>query len=106
MFQGRELNLSQTPVKRTQEAPLPAATYATLLSIANATGFVPQGATATWGAPTGTVSRTALAAYAGQTVSNPPTQAEVQALDDAVKALSQHVVALITDLRTIGALKS
>lgn len=66
--------------------------------------FVRQDQTAAWGAATGTEARTALASYAGQVVSNPPTQAEVQALDDAVKALSQRVVALINDLRTINAL--
>lgn len=59
---------------------------------------------ATWTAATGTASRAALASYAGQTVSNPPTQAEVQALDNAVVAISQAVVALITDLRASGLL--
>jgi len=51
-----------------------------------------------WGSPSGTLSRAAYASYAGQTVSNPPTQAQMQALDDAVKALSQRVAALLTDL--------
>ena len=66
--------------------------------------FVRQDQGAAWTAATGTEARTALAAYAGQTVSNPPTQAEVQAIDDAVKAISQHVVALINDLKGNGAL--
>lgn len=66
--------------------------------------FVRQDQGTAWTAATGTEARTALAAYAGQTVSNPPTQAEVQAIDDAVKAISQHVVALINDLRGNGAL--
>jgi hypothetical protein len=57
-----------------------------------------------WTAATGTAARTALASYAGQTVSNPPTMAEVQAIDDALKALSQALVALITDLKANGAL--
>lgn len=61
--------------------------------------YVLRNQTAAWTAATGTAARTALASYAGQTVSNPPTQAEMQALDDAVKAISQHVVALINDLR-------
>lgn len=56
-----------------------------------------------WGVPTGTLSRTALAAYAGQTVSATPTQAQVQAIDDAVKAASQHLAALINDLHASGA---
>jgi hypothetical protein len=66
--------------------------------------FVRQDQTAVWSAATGTEARTALAAYAGQTVSNPPTQAEMQTLDDAVKAIGQHVVALINDLRSNGSL--
>lgn len=60
--------------------------------------------TAAWGTPTGTFARTTFAAYAGQTVSNPPTQAEMQALDDAVKANSQRLAALISDLRGNGVL--
>lgn len=55
-----------------------------------------------WAAPSGTLDRTSLAAYAGQTISNPPTQAEVQALDDACKKVSQVLAALITDLTTKG----
>lgn len=61
--------------------------------------YVLKNQTAAWGAPTGTLSRAVYASYAGQTVSNPPTQAEMQALDDAVKAMSQAVVGLITDLK-------
>lgn len=53
-----------------------------------------------WGSPSGTLSRAAYAAYAGQTVSNPPTQAEVQALDDTVKLLARTVAALLTDLHS------
>lgn len=59
---------------------------------------------AAWTDATGTASRTALASYAGQTVSNPPTQAEMQTLDDAVKAISQHLVAVINDLKANGSL--
>jgi hypothetical protein len=66
--------------------------------------FVQQDQTAVWAAATGTEARTALASYAGQTISNPPTQVEVQALDDAAKAISQHLVALINDGRAVGLL--
>jgi hypothetical protein len=66
--------------------------------------YVRQDQTAAWTAATGTEARTALASYAGQVISNPPTQAEVQALDDAVKAISQHLVALINDGRSAGLL--
>lgn len=59
---------------------------------------------AAWTAATGTESRSALAAYAGQVVSNPPTQAEMQALDNAVKANSQALAALINDLKANGTL--
>lgn len=65
-----------------------------------ATGLDYIAASAGWGAASGTLSRAAYAAYAGQTISNPPTDVEVQALDDAVKLLSQTVAALLTDLRT------
>lgn len=66
--------------------------------------YVRQDQGAAWTAATGTDARTALASYAGQTVSNPPTQAEMQTLDDAVKAVSQHLVALINDARSNGVL--
>lgn len=66
--------------------------------------YVRQDQGAAWTAATGTEARTALAAYAGQTISNPPTQAEVQTLDDAVKAIGQHLVALINDARANGTL--
>lgn len=42
--------------------------------------------------------------YAGQTVSNPPTQAEMQALDDAVVALATAYDDLVTALQTAGLL--
>lgn len=57
-----------------------------------------------WTDATGTAARTALASYAGQVVSNPPTQAQMQALDDAVKAISQHLVAVINDGKANGVL--
>lgn len=66
--------------------------------------FVRQDQTPAWTDASGTAARTALASYAGQTVSNPPTQAEMQALDDAVKAISQHLVALINDLKSVSVL--
>ena len=66
--------------------------------------YVPQKATTAWATPTGTFDRTTFATYAGQTVSNPPTQAQVQQIDDAVKLLSQHLAALISDLRANGVL--
>lgn len=55
-----------------------------------------------WGTPTGTSTRTSFATYTAPTISNPPTQAEVQAVADAVQSLSQHLKALIDDLKTHG----
>lgn len=52
-----------------------------------------------WGAPGATnLSRASYSSYAGQTISSPPTQAQVQSLDNAVKLLSQTVTALLNDL--------
>ena len=73
---------------------------------AEATGLKWIAASTGWGAASGTLSRAAYASYAGQTVSNPPTQAEMQALDDAVKLLSRTVVALVTDLTTQKVIKA
>jgi hypothetical protein len=55
-----------------------------------------------WGTPSGTLARTTFASYAGQTISNPPTQAEVQALDDAVVIVSRRLAALITDILAVN----
>lgn len=66
--------------------------------------YVMQDQTSAWAFPTGTASRAAFASYAGQAISNPPTQAEVQAIDDHLVILSQRLNALVTDLRNIGAL--
>lgn len=68
--------------------------------------YVLQLQTPTWLPSTGTAARTAYPAYTGQTVSSPPTQAQVQQIDDALVAISQHVVALILDLIANKALKS
>lgn len=58
-----------------------------------------HGSTA-WTAPTGTASKATFATYAAPTISNPPTQVEVQAIADHVQILSQHVKALIDGLIT------
>lgn len=60
--------------------------------------FVSNANVQTYGLPTSTLARTTFATYAGQVISNPPTQAEVQALDNAVVIASQRLGALITDL--------
>lgn len=55
-----------------------------------------------WNAPTGSLLRGTLAAYAGQTMGATYSQTAAQANDDALKAVSQTLAALITDLRTHG----
>jgi hypothetical protein len=55
-----------------------------------------------WVAPTGTATRSTFATYAGQDVSVLYTEAEVQAIDDHVKVLSERLKALIDDLTTHG----
>lgn len=68
--------------------------------------YVRQSQTPTWSPATGTVDRTAYAAYVSPTISATPTQAEVQAVSDAVQSLSQHVAALLNDLAANNVLKS
>jgi hypothetical protein len=55
-----------------------------------------------WAAPTGTATRTTFATYAGQDVTDPPTETEVQNIDDHVKVLSERLKALIDDLTSHG----
>jgi len=71
---------------------LDSGTYVPLIAGARAEG---------WTAPAGTLARTDPD-YAGQTVSASYTQSELQATDNAVKALSRIVAALITDLHASG----
>ena len=62
-------------------------------------GAVQKDSTPAWVDPTGTLARTTFATYAAPTISNPPTQAEVQALANHVQVLSQRMAALVKDLR-------
>ena len=55
-----------------------------------------------WGSPTGTGSRAAYTTYTAPTISNPPTQAEVQALANATQVVSQHLKSVIDDLKALG----
>lgn len=55
-----------------------------------------------WGAATGTATRTAIATYTAPTISNPPTQAEVQAIADALQAWSRRTKAVTDDIATHG----
>ena len=66
--------------------------------------YVRQDQTAAWADPSGALVRTTFASYAGQNVSAAYVEAEAQATDDAAKAVSQRLAALITDLRANGTL--
>jgi hypothetical protein len=80
---------------------LPGASARFVMGPTDATGWRVARASTTktgWGAPAGTLSRAAYTSYTGQVVSAAYVQAEIQALDDAVKLLSRTVAALLTDL--------
>lgn len=52
-----------------------------------------------WEAPTGTVERDTFATYTAPVISNPPTQAEVQAIANHLQLISRHLAALILDTK-------
>lgn len=98
--QFTKLNFSETPDPRGQGAPdTPRA-----LAAPGGGSYVPADYGATWTVATGTASRATFATFAGQTISASPTQAEVQAIDNHLKVLSQRVKAIIDDLKANGAL--
>jgi hypothetical protein len=72
------------------------------ITYTSGTGVVKVTSAGTYGAPTGTLARSAFATYSSPTISGPPTQAEVQAIADALQAVSRTLGALVTDLKTNG----
>lgn len=68
----------------------------------SSTGAISATSAGTYGTPTGTLSRATFASYTAPTISNPPTQAEVQAVANALQAVSQTLAALITDMEANG----
>jgi hypothetical protein len=66
--------------------------------------YVQQDAGAAWTAASGTASRGTFATYTAPAITNPPTQAEVQAIADHLQILSQRVKGLVDDLKANGAL--
>ena len=52
--------------------------------------------------PPGTATYSSIATYDAPTITNPPTQSEVQALANAVQALSRRVKAIDDSLREHG----
>lgn len=87
-----------------EDANLSLTTLDARIDVLEALEPVLQDQTPAWADASGTETRTTFAAYAGQVVSNPPTQAEVQAIDNHVKVLSERFAALINDLRDNGTL--
>lgn len=57
-----------------------------------------------WTTGTGTENKGAYATYTAPTISNPPTQIEVQALADALQAATRRILALEAALRSNGAI--
>jgi hypothetical protein len=67
-------------------------------------GKADKGTSSGWTAATGATSKATFATWGAPAVSNPPTQAEVQALSNHVQVLSQHLKALIDAGLTSGLL--
>lgn len=78
-----------------------------LLKIARGadTGAAVGGGVTGWSEPSGAFGRGGIASFAPITISNPPTQAEVQAIQASHAAWSQHMAALISDLLVASILK-
>lgn len=55
-----------------------------------------------WDVPTGTFDRTTFSPYAAATISNPPTQAEVQAIATNLQTAMRRLAPLISDLHASG----
>lgn len=68
--------------------------------------YVRKGQLPGWASPTGTASRLTFATYVAPAISNPPTQAQVQAIATALQVVSEHLKALIDDLKTAQLLTS
>ena len=75
-------------------------TFVAADSATGAVDAVKRSTFASWSSPTGTASRAAFATYTAPTISAVPTQAEVQAIADALQAISRATKALVDDLKT------
>lgn len=78
-----------------------AANLGDLLSSATSRTNLGLGTQTGWAAPTGTVSRATFNAGFTQTISNPPTQAEVQAVVVQLQIVTTRLAALELDLATL-----
>jgi hypothetical protein len=98
---GSNLNLTLAPKGTTGLLSLSGGSFGAKIRISDTgIGFLgtsPVADKTGWGVPTGTLLRTTYASYAGATHTGSYVQATIQALDDAVKAVSQRLAALITD---------
>lgn len=65
--------------------------------------YIRSGLMTGWASATGTASRAAFATYTAPTISNPPTQAQVQAMATHIQVLSRTLKAIIDDLKTLQA---
>jgi len=101
-----QLNLSDQPSARGQQSTeVGPSDYALGKTAAGLSGdFIAPVVSSAWAAATGTADRTTFATYTAPTISNPPTQAEVQAVANAVQVLSRHMKALVDDLKAKGAI--
>lgn len=72
------------------------------INYSTVTGVIAVTPAGTYGAPAGTLSRASLTSYTAPAISSPPTQAEVQAIANALQATSRTLAALITDLQANG----
>jgi hypothetical protein len=68
-----------------------------------ADGKVAKSAGPAWTVPVGALART-YTGYVAGAISNPPTQSEVQSIANALQALSEAMVAVLTDLQDNEAL--
>ena len=99
-----ELNLSQTPVPQVQVSTNVALSPYQVDNLDAAGAFVRTVATSLWSNPTGVAERSTFATYTAPVISNPPTQAEVQDVANAVQVMSRHLKALIDDLKASRAI--
>lgn len=99
-----ELNHSQLPAMRGQDSPNQRVSQYGVGKLPSDLGgdFVAKETSSGWASPTGTAERTTFTTYTAPTISNPPTQAEVQAVADAVQILSRRMKALVDDLKSSG----
>lgn len=101
-----DLNFADYPERRGQQSANQKPSSYSLVAIKSdlSGDFVGTVTSSGWASPTGTAARTTFATYTAPTISAVPTQAEVQAIADAVQVHAQRLKALIDDLKASGAI--